>query len=55
VCIERFPTCDRALKEALPCMDRAQRNDIWLALKDNAHCRPLRECIFGFEANAVVL
>jgi hypothetical protein len=47
-CVSRFPSCSRTLEEVVPCADRAQRGDLWFILPENAHCRPLRACIWGF-------
>lgn len=49
-CVEHFPRCERTVGELLDCMEIAQRGDPWFLHDDNRQCRPLRACIWGFEA-----
>ena len=49
-CVDRFPKCDVAVKDVEPCMEVAQKGDIWLVHTElGRRCAARRACMWGFE------
>jgi hypothetical protein len=49
-CVESFPACDARVKDVEPCMEVAQKGDIWLAQTEQGlRCATKRACMWGFD------
>jgi len=47
-CVERFPTCDEPIGGITPCMEAAQKGDVWLTLTEVGRaCASKRDCMWG--------
>jgi len=52
-CVQRFPSCNLALADLLPCQDHAQRGDPLFADRAmRAQCEAVRHCLWGFETQS---
>ncbi|MBK8257544.1 MAG: hypothetical protein IPK82_33360 [Polyangiaceae bacterium] len=49
-CVEKFPKCTQTLGEIAACQEAAQKGDLWFVLPNNAGCKPMLDCRWGFQS-----